>query len=143
MFHLNVNPAAVADTIRSSLGPKGMDKMICSPTGETIITNDGATILQQLQLLYPTAKMMAELGKAQDVEAGDGTTTVVVLAGSLLGACQSLLAKGIHPTIIASTFTKCCAKAQEVLQSVAVPLELNDRESLLKSATTSLNSKAS
>lgn len=115
--------------------------MICS-SGETVITNDGATILQQLQLTYPTAKMMAELGKAQDVEAGDGTTTVVVLAGSLLGACQALLAKGIHPTVIASTFTKCCAKAQEVLQSVSVPLELNDRESLLKSAVTSLNSKA-
>merc|ERR550532_3130538 len=88
---------AVADTVRTSLGPKGMDKMIQDGRGEVIITNDGATILQQMKLAHPTAKMMAELSKARDVEAGDGTTSVVVIAGALLGAAQKLLAKGIHP----------------------------------------------
>eukprot|EP01105_Mastigella_eilhardi_P009297 TRINITY_DN21_c1_g1_i1.p1 TRINITY_DN21_c1_g1~~TRINITY_DN21_c1_g1_i1.p1 ORF type:complete len:562 (-),score=168.12 TRINITY_DN21_c1_g1_i1:277-1917(-) len=131
----------VADTVRTSLGPKGMDKMICSPTNEVVITNDGATILENLHLMHPAAKLMAELGKSQDIEAGDGTTTVVVLAGSLLGQVSSLMAKGVHPTIIAESFMHCCAKAQEILKNIAVPLELSDRESLLKNAVTSLNSK--
>jgi len=132
---------AIADTLRTSLGPRGMDKMITSPSGDVTITNDGATILEQLQLQHPAAKIMAELGKSQDIEAGDGTTTVVVLAGAMLNAVSLLMARGVHPTLIADSFMECCVKAQEVLKSISVPVDLADRDSLIKSATTSLNSK--
>mmetsp|Transcript_100110 Transcript_100110/g.223511 ORF Transcript_100110/g.223511 Transcript_100110/m.223511 type:complete len:529 (+) Transcript_100110:67-1653(+) len=132
---------AVADTLRTSLGPKGMDKMIQDSKGEVIISNDGATILQQMKLMHPTAKMMVELSKAQDVEAGDGTTSVVVIAGALLHAAQKLLTKGIHPQTITEAFLQAVEKAEEVLESVAVPVRLDNREQLLQSASTSLNSK--
>merc|ERR1719244_2274984 len=105
----------VADAIRTSLGPKGMDKMIKSADGNVTITNDGATILKQMQVLHPVAKMLVELSKAQDVEAGDGTTSVVVIAGSFLSAAQRLLEKGIHPTIISEAFQKASQKAVEIL----------------------------
>jgi T-complex protein 1 subunit delta len=84
---------AIADCVRSSLGPRGMDKMIKKPDGEVVITNDGATILQQIKVVHPAGKMMVDLSKAQDVEAGDGTTSVVILCGSLLTACEQLLSK--------------------------------------------------
>lgn len=132
---------AVADAIRTSLGPKGMDKMIQSGNGDVTITNDGATILKQMQVLHPAARMLVELSKAQDIEAGDGTTTVVVIAGSLLSACAKLLEKGIHPTTISESFEKAAAKAVEILTNMATPVALSDRESLLKSAMTSLSSK--
>lgn len=132
---------AVADTVRTSLGPKGMDKMIQDPKGEVLISNDGATILQQMKLTHPTAKMMVELSKAQDVEAGDGTTSVVVIAGALLQAAERLLSKGIHPQTITEAFLQAAEKAEEVLTSVAVPVDLANREQLLQSAQTSLNSK--
>ncbi|XP_076099095.1 T-complex protein 1 subunit delta-like [Mytilus galloprovincialis] len=132
---------AVADAIRTSLGPRGMDKMIQSSNGDVTITNDGATILKQMQVLHPAAKMLVELSKAQDVEAGDGTTSVCVIAGSLLDACHNLLAKGIHPTSISEAFQKASDKAIKILQGIATPVKLSDRESLLKSASTSLNSK--
>lgn len=131
----------VADTIRTSLGPKGMDKMIVSPNNDVIITNDGATILKQLEVVHPCAKMLVDLAHAQDVAAGDGTTTVTILAGSLLGTVQKLLARGIHPTKVSESFLLSAQKCEEILESIAIPLELNDRESLLNSATTSLNSK--
>merc|ERR1711893_201517 len=132
---------AVADAIRTSLGPRGMDKMIQTGGGDVTITNDGATILKEMQVLHPAAKMLVELSKAQDVEAGDGTTSVVVIAGSLLDAAQKLLIKGIHPTTISEAFQKCDKKALEILEGMSTPVKLTDRESLLKSATTSLNSK--
>lgn len=132
---------AVSDCIRTSLGPKGMDKMISSPNGEVVITNDGATILSQLEVKHPAAKMLVELAKAQDVEAGDGTTTVTVLAGAMLGAVSQLMTRGIHPMTIAESFSHAGQKAVEVLNSLAIPLDLSDRESLLKSAVTALNSK--
>lgn len=132
---------AVADAIRTSLGPRGMDKMIQEGNGSVTITNDGATILQQMQVLHPAAKMLVELSKAQDVEAGDGTTSVCVIAGSLLDASQKLLVKGIHPTTISEAFQSAAKKSVEILEQMSMPLELSDRESLLKSATTSLNSK--
>jgi len=132
---------AVADTVRTSLGPKGMDKMIQDPKGEVIISNDGATILAQMKLVHPTAKMMAELSKAQDVEAGDGTTSVVVIAGALLGAAERLLSKGIHPQTITEAFLLASDKAEEVLTDMSIPVDLANREQLLQSATTSLNSK--
>ncbi|XP_005093436.1 T-complex protein 1 subunit delta [Aplysia californica] len=132
---------AVADAIRTSLGPRGMDKMIQASNGDVTITNDGATILKQMQVLHPAAKMLVELSKAQDVEAGDGTTSVVVLAGSLLDASSNLLERGIHPTAVSESFQRAAVKATEILESMVTPLDLNDRESLLKSASTSLNSK--
>lgn len=132
---------AIGDAVRTSLGPKGMDKMIQTAKGEVIITNDGATILKSIQALHPAAKMLVDLSIAQDVEAGDGTTSVVVLAGSLLGAAEKLLVKGIHPSIIAESFIKAAAKSVEFLTQISMPVDLNDRANLLRAATTSLNSK--
>lgn len=132
---------AVADTVRTSLGPKGMDKMIQDSKGEVIISNDGATILEKMKLQHPTAKMMVELSKAQDVEAGDGTTSVVVLAGALLAAAEKLLNKGIHPQTITEAFLEASDKAEEILNEISVPVDLTNRDQLLQSANTSLNSK--
>ncbi|SPO25912.1 probable CCT4 - component of chaperonin-containing T-complex [Ustilago trichophora] len=132
---------AVSDAVRTSLGPKGMDKMIQTSNGEVVITNDGATILKHMAVMHPAARMLVELSQAQDVEAGDGTTSVVVVAGSLLGAAEKMLNKGIHPTIIAESFQKAAVKAVEFLTDISTPVELNDRESLLRAASTSLNSK--
>ncbi|XP_009587257.1 T-complex protein 1 subunit delta [Nicotiana tabacum] len=132
---------AVANAVRTSLGPKGMDKMISTANGEVIITNDGATILNKMEVLQPAAKFLVELSKSQDVVAGDGTTTVVVIAGALLKQCLSLLSAGIHPTVISDSLHKVSTKAVEVLTAMAIPLELTDRDSLVKSASTALNSK--
>jgi len=132
---------AVSDCVRTSLGPRGMDKMIITASGETVITNDGATILKHMSVMHPAARMLVDLSAAQDVEAGDGTTSVVVLAGSLLGAAEKMLGKGIHPTIIAESFAKAAKKVVEYLEELSTPVDLNDRESLLRAASTSLNSK--
>ncbi|KAE8232415.1 hypothetical protein CF326_g2549 [Tilletia indica] len=132
---------SVGDAVRTSLGPKGLDKMIQTPSGEVIITNDGATILKHMAVLHPAARMLVELSQAQDIEAGDGTTSVVVIAGSLLGAAEKMLNKGIHPTVIAESFQKAALKSVEFLTEISTPLNLNDKESLLRAASTSLNSK--
>lgn len=132
---------AVAETVRTSLGPRGMDKMIQKGDGEVLITNDGATILSQLQVFHPTAQMLVQLSKSQDIEAGDGTTGICVIAGSLLSACSDLLSKGIHPTMIAEAFKEAAAKASEVLVSIARPIDLLDRESVLDTVNTCLSSK--
>jgi len=140
--HRNIVAAiGVADSVRTSLGPKGMDKMIQDGKGGTIITNDGATILKQMSVVHPTAKMLVELSKAQDIEAGDGTTSVVVLAGSLLNVCQTLLDKGIHPQVISEAFLASAAKAKEILKGMAKKVDLADRDSLIDNAATSLSSK--
>ncbi|EAZ06856.1 hypothetical protein OsI_29091 [Oryza sativa Indica Group] len=139
---LNIAAArAVADAVRTSLGPRGMDKMISSGEQEVIITNDGATILSRMSLLQPAARMLAELSRSQDAAAGDGTTTVVVLAGSLLRRAQSLLSAGAHPTAAADALHRLATRAVEVLHAMAIPIELSDRDSLVKSASTALNSK--
>merc|ERR1719188_1653662 len=132
---------AVADVVRTSLGPRGMDKMIQDPKGDVTITNDGATILKQMEVIHPAAKMLVELSKAQDIEAGDGTTSVVVLAGSLLEASSRLLEKGLHPTTISDAFQEAATKCCDILMEMATPVDLADRQSLLQSASTSLNSK--
>ena len=132
---------AVSDAIRTSLGPKGMDKMIMGKTGDVTITNDGATILKEMQVFHPAARMLVELSKAQDVEAGDGTTSVVVICGALLDAAKKLLSRGIHPTAISEAFQVAQKKAVEILESISIPVTLDDRESLVKMASTSLNSK--
>lgn len=131
----------VADAVRTSLGPRGMDKMVVLPNDEVVITNDGATILQKLEVQHPTAKMLVELSKAQDIEAGDGTTSVVVLAGALLDTCQKLMGRGIHPTIISESFKLAIDKSREVLEGMSTPVNLENREELIKAAKTSLSSK--
>ncbi|EWC45941.1 T-complex protein 1 subunit delta [Drechslerella stenobrocha 248] len=133
---------AVADAIRTSLGPRGMDKMIQTGKGEVLITNDGNTMLKGMAVMHPAAKMLVDLSAAQDIEAGDGTTSVVVICGSLLGAAEKLLGKGsIHPTIISESFQRAAAKAVEILTEMSIPVELSDKASLLQAATTSLSSK--
>lgn len=132
---------AISDAIRTSLGPRGMDKMIQTADGNVTISNDGATILKSMSVMHPAARMLVELSAAQDVSAGDGTTSVVVLAGSILGSAEKLLSKGIHPTIISENFSKAASKSVEYLEEMATPIDLNDRESLLRAASTSLNSK--
>jgi T-complex protein 1 subunit delta len=125
----------------SSTGPRGMDKMIEKPGKETIITNDGNTMLKDMSVMHPAAKMLVDLANAQDIEAGDGTTSVVVIAGSLLGAAERLLAKGIHPTVISESFQRAAAQAVKILDDISVPINLADRQTLLKAASTSLSSK--
>lgn len=110
--------------------------------GQVVITNDGATILRKMSVLHPCAKMLVELSESQDVEAGDGTTSVVVMAGSLLVAAENLLARGIHPSVIAEGFRTALHEATRLLQNeLSIPISLTDRPTLLKSASTSLNSK--
>lgn len=131
----------MADTIRTSLGPRGMDKMIQKGDGEVLITNDGATILSQLEVFHPTAQMLVQLSKSQDIEAGDGTTGICVIAGAMLQACSELLLKGIHPTLIADSFKQAAAKAEEELIKMAKPVDLLDRQSVLDAVNTCLCSK--
>ncbi|ODV91565.1 hypothetical protein CANCADRAFT_130 [Tortispora caseinolytica NRRL Y-17796] len=132
---------SVADAIRTSLGPKGMDKMIQTSSGQVLITNDGHTILKHMAVMHPAAKILVDLSAAQDVEAGDGTTSVVVLAGALLGAAERLLARGLHPTIISDAFQRATERAVEIIKDMSDPIELSDRSALVRAAATSLNSK--
>ncbi|KAL7429424.1 hypothetical protein ACHAXM_001683 [Skeletonema potamos] len=133
---------AVAAAIRTSLGPRGMDKLMQLPSGEVLISNDGATILSKMNVLHPAAKMLVECSQSQDIEAGDGTTSVVVLAGALLDACGGLLNKGIHPAMIASSFYKAAEACTSILkQTAAKQIELSDRDSLVYAVQTCLSSK--
>lgn len=135
---------AVARTLRSSLGPKGMDKMLQSPDGDITVTNDGATILDEMDVENQIAKLMVELSKSQDDEIGDGTTGVVVLAGALLEQAEKLLDKGIHPTRISEGFERAVDLVMPVLQKHAHSLDYtsqNGHEVLVKTAMTTLNSK--
>ncbi|SCU81293.1 LAME_0B06392g1_1 [Lachancea meyersii CBS 8951] len=132
---------AVADAIRTSLGPKGMDKMIKTSRGEVIISNDGHTILKQMAILHPVAKMLVEVSAAQDTEAGDGTTSVVILTGALLGAAEKLLNKGVHPTIIAESFQTAAKRCVEILLDMSQKISLSDKQALVRAAATSLSSK--
>uniref|UniRef100_A0A7S4KYU0 T-complex protein 1 subunit delta n=1 Tax=Paramoeba aestuarina TaxID=180227 RepID=A0A7S4KYU0_9EUKA len=134
---------SIADCVRTSLGPRGMDKMIQTGTGELIVSNDGATILKTLDVTHPCAKMLVDLSKAQDVDAGDGTTSVVILCGSLLKSCEELLHKGIHPTQIIEGFRHASKLATDHLQStLAIPVAIDgDKAPLVRAAITSLSSK--
>jgi len=132
---------AVADAVRTSLGPKGMDKMIQQSNGRVLITNDGATILDKMDVQHPAAKMLVEVSKSQDVEAGDGTTSVVVLTGALLEQASLLLDQGVHPSILADAWKKACNKSVDFLEDMATPIDMTEKENMIKSAITSLNSK--
>jgi len=133
----------VAETVKTSLGPRGMDKMLVSSFGDVTITNDGATILKEMDIQHPAAKMMVEVAKAQDSEVGDGTTTAVVLAGELLKNAEELLDQDVHPTIVIDGYRKALDKALEVLETLATPVSPTDKDVLTKIALTSLSGKAS
>lgn len=117
----------MSEVVRTSLGPRGMDKMIQDSKGEVLITNDGATIMKQMELVHPTARMLVEISKAQDIEAGDGTTSVVVMAGSMLNQCMVLLDKGVHPTVISEGYQIAVEKAKEILATISIPIQLSDK----------------
>ncbi|RLE51580.1 MAG: thermosome subunit, partial [Candidatus Methanomethylicota archaeon] len=134
---------AIAEAVRTTLGPKGMDKMLVDSLGDVTVTNDGATILNEMEVQHPAAKMMVEVAKTQDDEVGDGTTTSVVLAGELLKKAEELLEKNIHPTVIIEGYKKAAEKAIEVLSKNAIEVSFEDNESLRKIAFTAMNSKAS
>ncbi|PCN50789.1 thermosome subunit [Candidatus Geothermarchaeota archaeon ex4572_27] len=131
----------VADIVKSSLGPRGMDKMLVDSLGDVVITNDGATMLKEMEVEHPAAKIMVEVAKAQDAEVGDGTTSVVVLAGALLDKAEELIDKEVHPTTIIDGYKKAMEKALETLNKIAVDIDPNDREMLRKIAETAMVSK--
>jgi thermosome len=132
----------VAEAVKTTLGPCGMDKMLVTSFGDVAITNDGATIMKELDVQHPAAKMLVEVAKAQDNEVGDGTTTAVILAGELLAKAEALLDQNVHPTVIIEGFKKASDKAQEVLDKIAIPVSISDDKTLKDVAITSLSSKA-
>jgi len=132
---------AVAKAVRTTLGPKGMDKMLVDSLGDIVITNDGATILREMDIEHPAAKMVVEVAKTQDDEVGDGTTTAAVLTGELLAKAEELLDKGIHPTIIASGYRHAAKKCAEILETITIDVSRDDRETLKKLARTALTGK--
>jgi len=140
--HNNIMAARIiAESIKSSLGPRGMDKMLVDSLGDVTITSDGKTILDEIDVEHPAAKMMVEVAKTQDDEVGDGTTTSVVVAGELLTKAEELIDKNVHPTVIIDGYRKAADKALEVLEKIAIPVDPTDRESLKKVAMTSMASK--
>src|SRR5674476_972207 len=132
----------VSEVLKTTLGPRGMDKMLIDSLGDITITNDGATILKEMDVEHPAAKMMIEIAKTQDDMVGDGTTSAVVLASELLRKAEELLDQNIHPTILVSGYRKASVKAIEAIEKMSVPLDVNDRKTLLKVALTSMSSKA-
>jgi len=140
----NINAAvAIADAAKSTLGPKGMDKMLVDSTGDVIITNDGATILKEIEVEHPAAKMIIEVAKSQDQECGDGTTTAVIFTGELLKNAEKLLDKNIHPTVINAGYKIAADKAIETLKKIALPIKPGDKELLKHVSITAMSSKGS
>jgi thermosome len=133
---------AVADAVRSTLGPKGMDKMLVDSLGDVVITNDGVTILKEIDIQHPAAKMVVEVAKTQDNECGDGTTTSVVIAGELLKKAEGLIEQNIHPTIVANGYRMAALKAVEILQGIAFKITSKDEELLKRIATTAMTGKS-
>ncbi len=131
----------VAEIVKTTLGPKGMDKMLVSPTNDIIITNDGVTILEEMQIEHPAAKMMVEIAKTQEDEVGDGTTTAVMIAGKLLENAEKLLDKKIHPTVITKGYRIAADKAQEILMDLALRITTEDEEVLKQIAMTAMTGK--
>src|ERR687893_1770161 len=131
----------IAEIVRTSLGPRGMDKMLVNNIGDVTITNDGATILKEIDVQHPAAKMMVEISKATDNEVGDGTTSVVVLAGSLIEKAEELITKNVHPTVIVDGYRKCAFKSIEILNSIAMKVNAGEKEQLIKIAKTSMQTK--
>ncbi len=139
--HKNILAAkAIAEAVRTTLGPKGMDKMLIDGSGDATITNDGATILREMDIEHPVAKMIVEVAKAQDDEIGDGTTTAVIIAGKLMEKAESLIDLDVHPTVIVLGYKQAQARAQEILQEMAMDVS-GDQKALLKIAQTAMRGK--
>ncbi|MDD3043581.1 MAG: thermosome subunit alpha [Methanosarcinaceae archaeon] len=132
---------AVAEAVRTTLGPMGMDKMLVDGMGDVVITNDGATILKEMDIEHPGAKMIVEVAKTQDDEVGDGTTTAAVLAGELLKKAEDLLESGVHPTLIAAGYRLGANKAEEILKTITIDVTPEDTETLEKLAATAITGK--
>ncbi len=140
--HANIMAARiVAEAVKSSLGPKGMDKMLVDSFGDVTITSDGRTVLDEMDIQHPAAKMMVEVAKTQDDEVGDGTTTAVIIAGGLLEKAEDLVTKNVHPTVIIDGYRKAAEKALETLEKIAIKVGPTEKEALIKVATTSMASK--
>jgi thermosome len=131
----------ISEIVRSSLGPRGMDKMLVDSMGDVTITNDGATILKEIDVQHPAAKMMVELSKTADTEVGDGTTSVVILAGSLIEKAEELIEKEVHPTIVVDGYKKAAAQAMKILENISIKISPGDKVWLNKVAKTSMASK--
>jgi thermosome len=139
---MNITAAkAVASAVRTTLGPKGMDKMLVDTIGDVVITNDGVTILKEMDIEHPAAKMMVEVAKTQDDEVGDGTTTAVVIAGELLKKAEDLLEQDVHPTIIAAGYRQAAEKAQAILKEIAFDVKATDKVMLKNIAGTAMTGK--
>lgn len=139
---LNINAAkAVAKIVGSTLGPKGMDKMLVNVLGDIVLTNDGATILSEMEIEHPTAKMIVEIAKTQEKIAGDGTTSAVVIAGNLMDKAGQLIEKGVHPIIIHKGYLMAAQKGIEILNEIATKIDKNDRATLENIAATSITGK--
>ena len=134
---------AIAETVRSTLGPKGMDKMLVDSMGDVVITNDGVTILKEVEVEHPAAKMVVEVAKTQDSECGDGTTTAVILAGELLKNAEDLLEQGVHATAISNGYRRAALEAASVLEKIAKPVSRSDTKTLKSIAITSMTGKSS
>jgi len=142
--HNNIAAAkAIAEAVRSTLGPKGMDKMLVDSMGDVVITNDGVTILKEVEVEHPAAKMIVEIAKTQDSECGDGTTTAVILAGELLKNAEELLEKGVHPTAISNGYRKAAEESLKLLEKISRPISKNDTSTLKSIAITSMTGKSS
>ena len=132
---------AIANAVKTTLGPRGMDKMLVDSMGDVVITNDGVTILKEMEIDHPAAKMLVEVAKTQDSECGDGTTTAVVLAGELLKKAQELIDSNVHPTVITRGYKDAAGKCMEFLDSIATKVSRDDRETLREIAATAMSSK--
>src|SRR5262245_55867633 len=131
----------ISEVVKTSLGPRGMDKMLVDSLGDVTITNDGATILKEVDVQHPAAKMMVEISKATDNEVGDGTTSVVVLAGALIEKAEELITKDVHPTIIVDGYRKSSVKAVEILNNLSQKIDAGDKSQLRRIAKTSMQTK--
>ena len=131
----------ISEVVKSCLGPRGMDKMLVDSMGDVTITNDGATILKDIEVQHPAAKMIVEISKTVDNEVGDGTTSAVVLAGALLSNAEDLIDKGVHPIVIVDGYRKAAAQAQKILNKISIKVEPTDITALIKIARTSMASK--
>ncbi len=134
---------AIAEAVRSTLGPKGMDKMLVDSMGDVVITNDGVTILKEVEVEHPAAKMVVEVAKTQDSECGDGTTTAVILAGELLKNAEELLEKGVHPTAISNGYRRASQESLRLLDRIARPIKRSETSVLKSIAITSMTGKSS
>jgi len=133
---------AIAGAVRTTLGPRGMDKMLVGSIGDIVITNDGATILEEISVQHPGAKMVIEVAKTQDEEVGDGTTTAVIIVGALMERAEELLELGIHPTVIAQGYRMGMEKALEITNKLALKVDHSDRKTLMKIADTAITGKS-